>query len=166
MRSHGYSLLECLCVLALLAVVMYVTFTHVYPMLLKVREWTTVYRLFDTLQWARAEAMRQHQRIIFCASADHQTCCDNWQQGQLVGIVNASAATHTSTPTSVLRILPAVAGQLHFHGFTQNQAVYFSAAGTRAENGTFTYTVNETLCWQIIINTAGRARLQQCTLAS
>jgi type IV fimbrial biogenesis protein FimT len=160
---QGWTLLELLVVLALAGLLAMASFSYLQQQERQARSRACLERLSQALALARQSALTYGLRVEVCPALEAGHCGHNWQQGQLVHVAEPQLSALT-----VLAVLPALqAGEsLTFHGALAEQRVFFAADGLSAQNGTFSYCAaldEPRYCWQLIINRAGRWRVQNQT---
>lgn len=101
-RNNGFTLIELMVVIALLAIAVSVAVPSFQTMILNNRLTTSTNALLSGLQLARSEAVTTRTTITICgANAAQDDCIDstNWSNGTLI-----------RQGTTLIRIIPPVAG--------------------------------------------------------
>jgi type II secretory pathway pseudopilin PulG len=85
-KTAGWTLLEALTALAVLAVVVAMASPAWGELRARQRLQGMAHQLLDSLLWARSEALMRQLRVGVCASGDGQSCdsAGRWEQGWLV----------------------------------------------------------------------------------
>ena len=139
-------------VLSLVAVSGWQSFNHDDQALI------TMQQIATTINFARMEAIRRGEPVIFCKSSDHRRCGGEWRDGQLV----------VSNRGEVLRVLAALplGDSLVWHSsFGRNDALTLLPTGyTFGQQGRFYYQLakqnTETVLPVLIVNQTGRVRIE------
>ena len=89
-RTRGFTLVELMVVVAVLAVMATLAGPAVKDMAVTARLNADSGRLIASAQWARSEAIKRNLPVTLCASTDGQTCATGggaqvWSSGWLVG---------------------------------------------------------------------------------
>lgn len=92
-RASGFTLVEMMIVLLVLAVVLSLGVPGFSDLIKNNRMLTQVYEMRSLLNNARSEALSQREFVIFCSSADGETCSGSWQDGYIAFVdLNADGA--------------------------------------------------------------------------
>lgn len=131
--------------------------------------------MVSDLQLARSEAIKRGRRVSLCKSADGQNCASSggWEQGWIIFEDVNSNGTREGGEQILQRQSP-IDAKLRFTG-NQSVSRYVSFVPTGStllvnggfQAGTLTvcgYSSQATPARQIVINAAGRARVQKTTL--
>uniref|UniRef100_UPI0035AE23F3 GspH/FimT family pseudopilin n=1 Tax=Hylemonella sp. TaxID=2066020 RepID=UPI0035AE23F3 len=173
--SRGISLVETLCVIAIVAILMTIA-TPVYTAMLHRSQLATV---ADSLQMhmmlARSEAILRNGRLVICKSASGQGCSPSggWEQGWIVfhdrngnGLVDPSdtlvSRMHALPPN--VRVLGNKQVSAYVSYLPTGQTSLISGA---FQAGTLTIcvaSVGRTEARQLIIASSGRVRSQRAVL--
>lgn len=163
MRSSGFTFIELLIGLAIIAVLAAFALPS-FTALWQQNEATVLQQqLLRTLQFAQQEARVRHAAISVCKSNDGATCGGEWQHGQIVFLDNDDDGVIRSRDQILeVRQSSKQHAQLHWRGFpVYRDYVQFSPAMTNDDNGTFWYCASTQTkpAWAIVLNKAGRARV-------
>jgi len=107
-------------------------------------------KLFHTLHFARAEAIKRNQMVAVCASTNFYTCGDDWSFGYIVFIPNKNARE--------LTILRTEKNSERATIDTNQRVIQFRGDGNSHTPGTFTIGLNGKPL-KIVINDSGRVRM-------
>lgn len=161
---NGFTLLELLITLCLLAVLAGVSLPGLHQMLERQRADQILKELATSIQLARSYAIRNSATVTLCPSADGRECGDNWLMGYLV--FNDPEENHI--PASEKSILlwvrnSAHGGSLTWKAFGNRNFLQLFGLGSRlGQNGSFTYCPEDkdpTLARQLLLNSTGRTRV-------
>lgn len=175
--QRGFNLVELLVVTAVMAILVAVSMPVFAGMADTVRLNALQSDLLAHLQLARGEAIKRAGRVAICVSADRQSCTASggWEQGWIVfADSNNNGVRDAGEP-----LLQSGDGGRHgYHGDGNQQVAryvsYDRDGEARTTSGAFqagTITLcrasaTATEARQIVINAAGRPRLQRSVIAS
>lgn len=115
MKVKGFTLLELIVTLSILAIVMALAFPSFSSLLIKQKIKSKRDELMSAFQYARTEAVTQNRSVSICAStnswSNSPTCSGNtdWSTGWIV-FYDTSLSTTPTVPTTILRGYPKVEG--------------------------------------------------------
>jgi type IV fimbrial biogenesis protein FimT len=174
MRNRGFTLLEALVVLALLAVLMSLAAPSLQGLRHKHQMQSQAEQLQSSLMLARTEALRRQQRVTLCvresAAAAGQDCATagTWAQGWVLFVDGNNNARREATET-VLQVQAALPGWMTLQGnATVDQYISYGPQG-RSQSTTGAFQAGTvTLCgagqahvWRVVINAVGKPRLEK-----
>jgi type IV fimbrial biogenesis protein FimT len=175
--ARGWSLLELLMALVLLAVLLSFGASSWTPLRQKYLLQAKAQDLLSTLALARAEALKRGVRVTACVSSDGVYCQTNghWEQGWLLFEDTDGNALRTDAE-SLIQVHAALPTAMRARG-NGTVARYVSyAPNSRTlqvsgafQSGTITLCTGSnasTQAWNLVINPVGTARLDAVTLAS
>jgi len=169
-RFSGFTLLEALVVLALVAVLASMAAPAMGRLRQQQRMQAQAEALFSSLMLARSEALRQQQRVTVCARAPDDRCASAgpWTQGWMV-FVDTDANAQRESQEQVLQKHEALPAGLTLEG--NNRVSRYVSYGLEGRSqtisgafqaGTLTLCqVDATQAWQLVINALGRPRLEK-----
>ena len=147
--SRGFSLVELMVVLAILAIVVAIAVPSYESSTASSRESSALNQVLGTLQFARSEAAAGADKTVtsvsVCGSSDQSACDNDWPNGGIV-------LTNTG---KVLRTLPA------FKDVTiAGNAITFTRSGKRSgADNTITVQANGRAAKTISVNVIGLAKI-------
>lgn len=150
----GFTLLECLTVLTIIAILSAITIPSLTLFLNNTKAQTASAQLLNAISLTRSEAMVRQENISLCGTANEIICSDAWQKSYMI-----------KTSHDVLYLFQSLSSRdkLHWRSFPfHHSALTFLPNGLlNSENGTFWYCVHgeKNPAWAIMINQIGRARL-------
>lgn len=135
-RAPGYTLIELLTVLAVLALLLTVAAPGMQQWLRWQAVQAAMQALIEDLRFARAEAIARSLRVAVCSSKDGATCNGgaDWQSGWIVFADpdgDGQTGVHANEPQSVLRVQqswPQLAA-LTASAFNRPQIISYEPAG-------------------------------------
>lgn len=174
---QGFALVELLVVIAILGILLGTAVPWAATAADSMRLSSQANLYLASLHLARSEAIKRNSRVTLCKSADGLNCAESgdWQQGWIIFHDPNSNAAKDSAEV-VVHQAPALPANFLLVG-NQNVARYVSfgaSGGTHLVSGAF-QAGTLTLCRQsaaggeardIVINSAGRARVQKIAVAS
>ena len=83
-KNSGFTLLELIMVLALVAIVMTFAIPAMQTFTLNDRLTTNINVLIGHLAYARSESLTRSSQVVICTSDDGLTCSGNWSDGWIV----------------------------------------------------------------------------------
>ena len=137
MRQQGFTIIELMITVALIAVIAGIGIPSFRDVIAKNRVVSSINEFHQGLRLARSEAVKRNDTIVFCASSDQATCSGTWGNGWL--IYHDADGDNTVDANEVVRVGDAVSGgfSLTFTGNTTS--ISFLARGLVSDgvNGTF-----------------------------
>jgi len=174
MRNRGFTLLEALLVLALLAVLLSLAAPSLQGLRHKHQMQSHAEQLQSSLLLARTEALRRQQRVTLCvreSAAEAGPDCSTagtWAQGWVV-FVDGNDNGRREATEAVLQLQEALSGFLTLQGnATVNRYISYGPQG-RSQSVTGAFQAGTlTLCgagqahvWRVVINAVGKPRLEK-----
>jgi type IV fimbrial biogenesis protein FimT len=174
MRNRGFTLLEALVVLALLAVLLSLAAPSLQGLRHKHQMQSQAEQLQSSLMLARTEALRRQQRVTLCvresAAGAGPDCATagTWAQGWVV-FVDGNDNGRREAAETVLQLQEALPGFLTLKGnATVNRYISYGPQG-RSQSVTDAFQAGTlTLCgagqahvWRVVINAVGKPRLEK-----
>ena len=162
MKAYGFSLLEALLALAVVATVSAIALPTFAEFVARQQATAAVNQLVGAIRTARHAAMTGRQNIALCA-AEHASCLgrNQWHRGAMIfADHNADGARQLAEPV-IATLLPLPDGaRISWRSFRNRAYLLFRGSGmTDWQNGTFTYCpANNDLrvAKAVIINAQGR----------
>ena len=84
LKTRGVTFIELLLALAVLGVLLILCTSSISNLFTQQQIKGQTQRLFHTLQYARAEAIKQNRQIMVCPTLDFIRCADDWSKGYMV----------------------------------------------------------------------------------
>ena len=174
MCNRGFTLLEALLVLALLAVLLSLAAPSLQGLRQKHQMQSQAEQLQSSLLLARSDALRRKQRVTLCvrvpAAHAEPECATagTWAQGWLV-FVDGNDSGRREAAETVLQLHEALPGFLTLQGnATVDRYISYGPQG-RSQSTTGAFQAGTlTLCgagqahvWRVVINAVGKPRLEK-----
>ena len=169
----GFTLLEALVVLALLATLVALAAPSLAGLRQKHQMQSQAEQMLGSLMLARSEALQRQQRVTLCVLGLGGGCATegSWAQGWLVFVDGNDNAVRDSTET-VLLVHAALPPFLKFQGnATVNRYVSYGPEGRSQsisggfQAGTLTLCApGQNATWRLVINAVGKPRLESAVL--
>ena len=168
--SSGFTLLEALVVLALVAVLAGMAAPAMGRLRQQHRMQAQAEALFSSLMLARSEALRQQQRVTVCARTPDDRCASAgpWTQGWMV-FVDTNANAQRESQERLLQKHDALPSGMALEGnsLVSRYVSYGLEGRSQTISGAF-QAGTLTLCqadatqgWQLVINALGKPRLEK-----
>jgi len=159
---NGFTLLELLVSLSIAAILLTIAIPAWHSWVQSSRIQSYSHTLFAQMQMARAAALSGHQDVVFCPSADQQTCKDTaaWQEGWILFRDEDGDANFGGQ--DVLLRVQAGQTQIAISSAASRTRIRFQPSGTTGgSNGTYLFcdTSTQVLPVAIILSRTGRARI-------
>jgi len=151
--TAGYMLIEGLLTILLLAILLTLAAPAYNYLIADTQATTSINDLVAAINYARNEAIKRHQVVTLCKSADGQKCGGNWRDGWLI-----------YTDDQRLRVYPALPVQDHLiwqSSLQHDDYLQLDALGGARQDGTFTYCsgANPSTINKVMVSFTGRVRV-------
>lgn len=159
-QHYAYSLVELLVTLTILVVLMAVAVPGFTSHVQRTRQNTHVDEMLAALYFSRGEAVTRRTTISLCD--DMKKCSSKRWRGQLVVFVDSNQNGRLDESETILRTMQITPPySWHWSNFrSQNHIAFKSNGMTNSLNGTFTLCREDAAERAIVINVAGRAKLE------
>jgi type IV fimbrial biogenesis protein FimT len=142
-RHSGFTLIELMVVIALIAVLSAVAVPSMQKMLKTNRVQTEASSFVSDLMLARTEAVKRGQNVSVCVSSDGATCLgsNTWQSGWILFSDSAGACSGPTSPAVPIRVRKAFTGtDTMVASLSSSSCVTFNREGFTSNLGTSTVT--------------------------
>lgn len=163
-KIRGFSLIEILIVLLLLALLLDGAWSSFQSLLEKNTQRTILDSLLDALQLARQQAILQQMPVTICGTKDQKNCSATWSEGVIVSLNPPFAEGFLFAQAKMIHVLTffkgKATGYLQWRAFPKQfpYLQFLSTGLTQQENGTFWYCLmsNHRVAWAVVISKSGR----------
>lgn len=161
----GFSLIELLFTMALLAILLGLAFPVYRHLIAELRLFILTERINMTIHYARSEAIRRQRLVTVCKSKDSKTCSGRWKDGWIV--FSAKNPTDLADSTTLLRVYPALGRTdfLAWRGSRSHDYLKLRPDGsTYGQNGSFIICVgvlSKKVAWLVKVSQTGRIRVDK-----
>lgn len=171
-RPHaaGLTVIEVLVAVAIALVLLIIATPYMVGMFRNVGLSTQAHEFLSTLNYARSEAIKRHQRVTVCKSTDGGQCATkgDWDQGWII-FVDVDNAARVADAKDILRVRGALGERVSLTGNqpVRNYVSYVANGATQYVSGAF-QAGTLTLCRhqqgvKFILARAGRVRTESTT---
>lgn len=166
-KIFGFSLIELIISLTIISILMLVIMPSMHDLFSRNSSNLQVDKIFSNLQFARAEAIKRGNAIVFCKSKNNVTCDldddNDWSEGQI--IINQQ----NNVLIRVLDKLPMGDKLFWSSTFGKNNLLNFLPSGTTGDQqGTFLYchfeNDKQVIAKAIIVQDTGHIRISDLTI--
>lgn len=153
MRRSGFSLIELLLAMTLLAILLVVAIPMTQSLLTRNRVTQHAAELVTALNYARSEAVKRGSLVTFCKSKAGKSCEGDWRDGQIV-IVDKQVLRQYAALTNGDNLI-------WRSSLGKNEMLQFAPAGfTHGQSGSFYYCPAEKqYAKRIVVEQSGRTRI-------
>lgn len=158
-QQRAVGLVELLVILTLLAILMAIAVPNFSNHIQRTQQATHVNELLTALHFSRAEAVARRTTVSLCDGIDD--CGSRRWQNQLIIFADHNRNGRVDEGEPILRTLHiASTYSWHWSNFRAQNHISFKSNGmTHSLNGTFTLCREATAVRSIVVNVAGRTRL-------
>lgn len=174
-RLHGFTLVELLMTLAVMAVLVTFAVPSFHNLMDSSKLTAASNALLSSMHLARSEAIKRGNRVVLCKTSDGLICAERggWEQGWMVFHDVNNNGERDRNEAVIQRIQP-LAASLRLTGNTTvaKYVSFLSTGGTKLVGGGFqagTLTVCNRSAGearQIVLNAVGRPRIQKVSATS
>ena len=163
--TKGFTLLELVVTLAVLAVVLGIGLPAFGPAIERIRVTNTYNVLTTSLMSARATAIARGEPVTVCPSHDGLHCRDDhiWEDGWII-FLDAQRTGDPASPRSILRRIDSIGAHLTLRSTQGRPRVRYLSNG-RAPGSNVSLRLcgreDERLIGMVVVNNSGRARSQR-----
>lgn len=174
--AHGFTLIELLVVLAVLTALLIISLPTFSAVVHSSKLAVASNALLSSMLLARSEAIKRSSRVTLCKTADGVSCAaaGGWEQGWMVFHDANNNGGHEMGESVIQQSEPLPHGYRFSGNQTVGRYISFGPAGTTQltsgafQAGTLTLCMRSTepmQARQLVINAAGRPRIQKATVA-
>jgi type IV fimbrial biogenesis protein FimT len=159
-KNSGFTLLELVITVALVAIVMAIGIPSVTNLIKNDRLSTQINILVGHLAYARSEAVLRNQPVILCASGTMSSCSsNNWADGWIV-FIDADLNSDVSAGETILRVQQPLTSGNTLVNSTGSAVVYDSRGFSPNSTGSFSLCDDRGASYikSITISNTGRVR--------
>lgn len=136
MRAHGFTLVELMVTVALVAILAGIGIPSFNNLVAQNRVISSINEFHAGLRLARSEAVKRNANVVFCASSNQSTCTGTWGSGWLV--YQDLDGDNTADNNEVIRVGDAVQTGFALTFSGGGTAITFLPRGmTDEQSGTF-----------------------------
>ncbi len=157
MKSQGWSLFECLLVMALIAILSYVALPHFYSMFEQLKARLFIQQLVRTLNLVRITAMNEDEEASFCLTKDQFHCVSG------PAIAYQVFTYEKGKPRVFLLETVDLPIELIWQGFSKGDKTTFTRQGECIQNGRLIVRSTQAdfhFSKVIVISLTGRIRIE------
>jgi type IV fimbrial biogenesis protein FimT len=144
MAAKAFSLLECLCVLTILAIISLIAWPSLQWYQKQHQANNAILSLQQALMTCQSLAILRHQSLSLCPSLDQRSCQNQWR-GTLLIFLDTNNNGQPANTDDIIAYLPfqPLGGTVSWRNFRKRNHLQFNDLGIlQQDNGTFTYCAN------------------------
>lgn len=149
---RGYSLLEILLVLALVALIAFFGIPGLQSLFLYHKANIQINQLVRVLNFARNLAIIENQSVLLCPTVLDEQCGDDWQQGIDIYLL-------TEKGKLIVKKSSEFSGAKLIWNRKANTIIFAPNGALASQNGTFDYALFPGPSKHVILSTTGRVRV-------
>jgi len=135
--SSGYTLMELMITLLIVSILGAVAVPSMRSFVQDERLVSQLNSLLSHLQYARSEALTEHQQVVLCVSSDASTCTSgSWENGWII-FSDLDANGSVSGTDQILKVHDALVGNTTLSSTGGNSVVYDDRGFSPNSNATF-----------------------------
>lgn len=156
-NPHGFTLIELLLTIVIIMTLCTLSASPLKALFTKYHQCTDAQRLFHTLQFARAEAIKRQQNIAICPSQDLKQCDEGWSDGYIVFI--RKTPKETLSAEAILRVQKkSNTTQIHTPSLDR---IEYTPEGRCLSRGSLYVVAQGQAKQRIVLYDSGRVRMEQ-----
>lgn len=159
----GFSLLELLVVMTLIAITAFIVFPSQKDLVTQTRNDILKNQLLTAIHYAQQQAQSHGEIVTLCAREDNQTCGEDWNNGELI-FIDKQGKGKIASSADVLYIIQDrnIKGNLQFRSALGLKYLSFNSTEDTTNNSTFSFYKSDQRkpAWKIILSDSGRARVE------
>lgn len=153
MKSFGFSLIELLTSLSIIAILMAISFPALRNFSSRTQDEILQQQLLQSIEFAKREAIARHASVALCQTNNQQTCSGNFADGQMIYIEDEKQILSIRQSSSKH-------GVIHFRSYPDyRQYLLFLSTGWVTDNASFWHCHKKKPIWAIAISKTGRVRV-------
>lgn len=161
--GYGYSLVEVLVVLAVIAILGSLAIPSMGRLLESNRITSEINRFSAALALTRSEAIKRNQHVVMCKSQNGTDCLKTgrWDHGWLIFVDDDHDRQHDDDEAAILFSPSLEHGiRIDYRGFGSSNYITYRPTGFTKTTGTFTFCMNNATesARALILMTTGRVR--------
>jgi type IV fimbrial biogenesis protein FimT len=158
MRQRGFTLVEVLISVAILAILLGIAVPQFSNILQSARMTNARNGIYSLFQIARTEALVRRTHVVVCASVDGQNCVGNWNQGGLVFLDQNRNRRHEASERILAVLSGEVMAKLQVSG-NRLLTAYMPSGRSSGSNQTISVCApGRRDGYSVVISNAGRVR--------
>lgn len=164
MRHHGFTLLEALITLTLLAILSTLSYSTLHAFISRTQDDIMQEKLLDAIALANQEARLRRMPVVLCSSKNHKTCSSLGADDWLI-FVDESEEGVIKDKDHILMVTQIKAGQgkLYSRSYPRYRPflLFLPTGLMRTDNSTFWFCHQTAASpvWAIILNKSGKTRV-------
>lgn len=164
-RGNGFNLIELTVTVALLATLTAVATPSISGIWRRANIWSAYHAMSSSLALARIQAVSRGHPVTLCPSSDGASCSGgvDWSQGW-IAYLDPKRQAQPRSASDVVEVAPSLRGAVSMRSSAGRQRIRYHASGWASGSNlrlTLCTPAADALVGSIVINNAGRARVEQ-----